>query len=218
MGGARAESRVRTTAAILDAARRAIAEEGAGALSMRAVAREIGMVSSAVYRYFPTREAVITAMLLESYDHLAAELDALAVGVTDDRWRLLAEGMRSWALSSPHEFQLIYGTPIPGYVAPVETIPAAERVARPFLEAGGVGPVEPFSDPELTGQMTRMTAVASGLAPSGAAAVIAELAALIGFITLELNGHFVGSADPADPLFSALLDRQVATLGLIGPR
>lgn len=228
----RAESRAGTTAAILASARRAIAEGGAGALSMRAVARELGMVSSAIYRYFPTREAVITAMVLESYAHLAAELDGVgkldavdkfdavddldAVGeeAAGERWRLLAARMRSWALASPHEFRLIYGTPIPGYVAPKDTIPAAEAVVRPFLEAGGMSRVEPFTGPALTGQMAPLTSAAPGLTASGAAAVIAELSALVGFITLELNGHLVGSADPADHLFAALIDRQMATLGL----
>lgn len=212
MTGVREESRARTTAAILAAARAEIAAKGGGGLSMRAVAREVGLVSSAVYRYFPTRESLLTAMIVESYGHLAA---ALTTTTTDDpglRWRGLAHALRGWAREHPHEFQLIYGTPIPGYVAPPETVPAAESVARPFLEAGAKGEVAPFDDPRLTTQMDPLTG--NGVTGSGAAAVLAELGALVGILTLELSGHLVGTADPADALFDALVGRQVLTLGL----
>ena len=134
MAGAREESRARTTAAILRAAREEIAAHGGGGLSMRAVAREVGMVSSAVYRYFPTREALLTAMILESYEGLAAALGEVRARRADLRWKALGSALRDWALARPHEFQLIYGTPVPGYVAPPETIPAAAAVAAPFLD------------------------------------------------------------------------------------
>lgn len=211
--GIRDESRARTTNAIVEAARREIAERGGGGLSMRAIAREVGLVSSAVYRYFPTREALITAMVIESYSHLDTALaNASAHGSPAQRWTTLAAALRAWALDVPHEFQLIYGTPIPGYVAPPETIPAAGAVAEHFLAVGAAGPVTGFTGAALLAQMTELTA--HGADPSGAAAVIAEVAALIGFLTLELGGHLVGTADPAEPLFTALVARQVASLGL----
>lgn len=127
------------------------------------------------------------------------------------RWRALATTFRDWARAHPHEFQLIYGTPIPGYVAPPETVPAASAVARPFLETGAVGRVEGFTTPELLAQMGPLTG--PGFDPSGSAAVLAELAALVGLVSLELAGHLVGTADPADHLFAALVERQVRTLG-----
>ena len=131
MVGVREESRERTTAAILAAAREEIAAHGGGGLSMRAVAREVGMVSSAVYRYFPTREALLTAMILESYESLAATLEEVRARRADRRWVALGRALRGWAVERPHEFQLIYGTPVPGYAAPPETVPAAAAVARP---------------------------------------------------------------------------------------
>ena len=124
----------------------------------------------------------------------------------------LARAMRDWARSSPHEFQLIYGTPITGYVAPPETIPAAARVADPYLRCAAVQPLEPFGDRALRAQMSELADL--GLDPSGAAATLAELAALVGFVNLELAGHFVGTADPADRLFDALVRRQCASLRL----
>ena len=183
---------------------------------MRAVARDVGMVSSAVYRYFPTREALITAMILESYEGLASALESVRARRPDRRWVALGKALRAWALERPHEFQLIYGTPVPGYVAPPETVPAAAAVARPFLEVAGGASVTPFADPRLAGQMHVLTELTEGVTGEGGGAVLAELAALVGLVTLELGGHLVGSADPADRLFAALLRRQVDTLGLAG--
>ena len=215
MAGVREQSRARTMAAILAAAREEIATRGGGGLSMRAVAREVGMVSSAVYRYFPTREALLTAMILESYEGLAAALAEVRARRPDLRWVALGTALRDWAIDRPHEFQLIYGTPIPGYVAPPETVPAAAAVAAPFLEvAKGVG-APPFARPALVRQMSAFVEVTGG-SGEATAAVVAELGALVGLVTLELGGHLVGSADPADELFRALLRRQVDTLGLGG--
>ena len=203
--GIREQNRAEVMDRILEAARTQIAERGGVGLSMRAVARQVGVASSAVYRYFPTREAVITAMVVESYGHLD---EALSGG---RGWTDCAHRLRDWARANPHEFQLIYGTPIPGYTAPPETIPVAEKVAVHFVHAGSGQAVEEFSTPELTAQMARLTPPEA--ASSATAAVITELAALVGFLTLEIGGHFVGTADPADHLFTALVTRQARTLG-----
>lgn len=214
--GKRDEARQRTTAAIMAAARREIAEEGAGGLSMRAIAREVGMVSSAVYRYFPTREALLTAMIIESYGNLAHALGQVSARTPARRWARLAAALRDWARSAPHEFQLIYGTPVPGYQAPPETVPAAAAVAAPFLQVGEYASVQGFRSRRLTSQMDALVDLVPGLQRSVAAAILAELAALVGAVSLELAGHLVGSADPADHLFDALVERQVVTLGLSG--
>lgn len=203
--GKRDDNRSDVTARIVTAARAEIQAKGGVGLSMRAVAREVGMASSAVYRYFPTREALITAMITESYGHLDEALQS------ETTWAALASALRRWARANKHEFQLIYGTPIPGYVAPAETVPAAERVARHFLQTVGHREVDAFDDANLGSQMAPLTRDAT---PSGAAAVLAELAALVGFVSLEISGHFVGTADPADFLFAALVRRQEVTLGV----
>lgn len=213
MPGTRELARAQTTARILAAAREEIASHGGGGLSMRAIAREVGLVSSAVYRYFPTREALLTAMIVESYGHLDAALGAAPGDSGPDRWRGLAAAFRDWARDHPHEFQLVYGTPIPGYQAPPETVPAAAAVAAHFLDVGAQASVAGFTDDALVDQLTT-PATESGADPSGYAAVLADLAALVGFVSLELAGHFVGTADPADDLYAALVGRQVRTLGL----
>lgn len=210
----RADARAQTTAAILAAARAEVAERGGGGLSMRSVARAVGLVSSAVYRYFPSREALLTAMIIEGYGQLHEALDRVPGSRPDRRWVALGEALRDWARASPLEYQLIYGTPIPGYAAPPETVAAAAAVAQPFVATGAGSPVAAFAAPDLLAQMTALRDLVPDADPSGAAAVLAELAALTGFVSLELAGHFVGTADPADRLYAALLERQVDTLGL----
>lgn len=237
--GKRDEARGETIERILAAAREEIARAGGVGLSMRSVAREVGMVSSAIYRYFPSREDLVTAMILESYRGLADalrkaeaeaeadseaeaeaadEADEAATGSPDagsdaERWRRLADALRRWGLRAPHEFQLIYGTPIPGYVAPAETIPAAGEVAGPFLACLRSRQVAGF---ELPGDGGGMHAFAEdvGVTPSAAAAVVAAISELVGFVGLELAGHFVGLADPADDLYGLVAARQVRDLGL----
>lgn len=211
--GVRDDARTETTARILAAARSEIAERGGGGLSMRAVAREVGLVSSAIYRYFPTREALLTAMIVESYGRLADALGRVDGGGPAERWHGLGEAFRSWATRHPHEFQLIYGTPIPGYVAPPETVPAAASVVSPFLAVGAHADVQGFDGTALHEQLAE-PAAGFDVAPDQLAAVLAEVSALVGFVSLELAGHLVGTADPGDPLYEALLDRQLSTLCL----
>jgi len=212
MVGSREESRRRTTAAILAAARTAIAQHGAAGLSMRAIARDVGLVSSAVYRYFPTRDALLTTMIIESYGNLAGALAAASEEAAD--WRAPGRALRDWARSVPHEFQLIYGTPIPGYRAPPETIPAAAAVVAPFLAVAGGATPAAFSGSMIEAQLQPLADDLPGANPAGVAAVVTELAALVGFVGLELAGHFVGVAEPGDALYEAMLERQVGSLGL----
>lgn len=131
--GARARARIEVTAAIKDEARRQLAAEGAAKLSLRAVARELGMVSSALYRYFPSRDDLLTALIIDAYDSLGETAEAAHSKVADAgplrRWTTVCEAVRGWALAHPHEYALIYGSPVPGYVAPETTVPPAARVA-----------------------------------------------------------------------------------------
>ena len=110
--GARARARMEVTAAIKDEARRQLAAEGAAKLSLRAVARELGMVSSALYRYFPSRDDLLTALIIDAYDSLGESAEAAHAEVADAgrvrRWSAVAEAVRAWALRRPHEYALIY--------------------------------------------------------------------------------------------------------------
>ena len=117
-------------------ARRQLAEQGSAALSLRAVAREVGMVSSAVYRYFPSRDDLLTALIVDAYDAVGAAAEQAARApparaASSPAGSSVSQAIRAWALAHPHEYALIYGSPVPGYAAPPDTIdPATPRRGR----------------------------------------------------------------------------------------
>jgi AcrR family transcriptional regulator len=112
-------------------ARQQMAAEGTAALSLRAIARDMEMTAPALYRYFPSREDLITALIVDAFNALADALEAADAAPTQQdygsRLRAVLMAYRGWALEHPTDFQLIYGNPIPGYSAPRElTVPAPD--------------------------------------------------------------------------------------------
>ncbi|EIV94787.1 TetR/AcrR family transcriptional regulator [Frankia sp. QA3] len=110
--------RVETVRDIKEIALRHMAEQGAAGLSLRAIAREMGMTAGALYSYYDTRDDLITALIVDVYDSLAQALEAARRSRPDDpAGQLEAVGVtyRQWAIGRPPEFQLVYGDPIPGY-------------------------------------------------------------------------------------------------------
>ncbi|WP_030161931.1 TetR/AcrR family transcriptional regulator [Streptomyces sp. NRRL S-244] len=200
--GARERARIEVTAAIKDEARRMLAAEGAAKLSLRAVARELGMVSSALYRYFPSRDELLTALIVDAYDSIGAAAEeadarARAAGAAPrGRWTAVCEAVRSWALGHPHEYSLIYGSPVPGYSAPMDTVAPASRVGNTFIGIvraahAGRGLALPPLPAALRPEAVRMTAdFAEGLPPEVTAALVAAWAQLVGLISFELFGQF----------------------------
>src|SRR5579885_2276359 len=131
-GSIRARVRAEMIDEIKTIARRRLAEEGTN-VSLRAIARDLGMVSSALYRYFPSRDDLLTALIVDAYNSLGEAAEKADAGVADrkdiaGRWLAVARAVREWALHRPHEYALIYGTPVPGYAAPPDTVPPATRV------------------------------------------------------------------------------------------
>ncbi|MGL5852964.1 MAG: TetR/AcrR family transcriptional regulator [Phycicoccus sp.] len=121
----RERRRADLTAEIKDAARRQLATEGLGALSLRGVARDVGMAVSALYRYFASRDDLVTALLVDAY---GAHAEAVEAAVADagedpvDRFRAGLVAFRAWAVERPVEYGLMYGSPLPGYKAPTERL------------------------------------------------------------------------------------------------
>jgi AcrR family transcriptional regulator len=117
---------------IKETAWKQIAESGAPALSLRAIARELKISAPAIYNYFPDRDALVTALIIDAYISFGdSQIEARdAVPESDLHGRMHAIGMayRSWALTHPQRYQLIFGTPLPGYEAPMmEVLPSAAR-------------------------------------------------------------------------------------------
>ena len=152
---ARQRVRAAVTADIVAEARRQVAEVGAGALSLRAVARELGMASSAMYRYFASRDELLTALIVEAYDALGVVAEDAAEATAADkafvRWQTVCRAIRRWAIEHPHEYVLLYGSPVPGYQAPQVTLAPASRVtlalAGLLRDAQASGELDAFDGP-----------------------------------------------------------------------
>ncbi len=124
-----------TIAQIKAVARQQMAEYGTAGLSLRGIAREMGITAPAIYNYFPRLDDLITALIVDAFNALADAMEAAEAAEPSerpyDKIMALCLAYREWAMADPTVFQLIYGNPIPGYHAPEElTIPLARR---PFL-------------------------------------------------------------------------------------
>ena len=223
---ARERVRAELTAEITEAARRQLAEVGAAALSLRAVARELGMASSALYRYFPSRDDLLTRLIIDGYDALgeAAEKADDPSAPPEQRWLAVCRAVRTWAKEHPHEYSLLYGSPVPGYRAPRDTVPAATRVGvllgRVLGDAARAGLLPPSVNGERDPGLISADTVAAlgGDHPDldDAVRVRALLAwsAIYGTISFELFGHFVGAVEDADRYFDRAMTELAGLIGL----
>ncbi len=201
---ARERARAELTREIAEAARRQLATDGAAGLSLRAVARELGMVSSAVYRYFRTRDELLTALIVDGYNAVGAAVEeAEAACPRRDfaaRWLAACGAVRDWALAHPHEYALVYGSPVPGYQAPEQTIGPASRVAlvlgRIISDAHGAGALAPPGNcppppAAFAPDAARLReSVLAGVPDEAAALALATWASLFGLVSFELFGQF----------------------------
>jgi AcrR family transcriptional regulator len=226
---ARERARAELTREIKEEARRQLADSGAQGLSLRSVARELGMVSSALYRYFRSRDELLTALIIDAYDALGAAAEAAnsAQPATDirGRWRATCAAIRDWARANPHEYALIYGSPVPGYQAPRTTVASAIRVVRVMggiladgrpgtRDAGALHREEPVA-PELARQVAIVAeAIAPGVDDGVLARALIAWTQLFGMISFELFGQFVGTLEPADAFFGYTAEQMADYIGL----
>lgn len=124
--------------AIKETAWKQIAEFGAPSLSLRAIARELDITAPSIYNYFPSRDDLVTALIVDAFNSLAesqeATLENIPSGDLPGRFSALGLAYRQWAVDYPQRYQLIFGTPIPRYHAPEElTLPAASRALLPLI-------------------------------------------------------------------------------------
>ncbi|WP_327139840.1 TetR/AcrR family transcriptional regulator [Nocardia sp. NBC_01327] len=221
---ARERARVEITREITDAARRQLAESGAPALSLRAIARELGMVSSALYRYFPSRDELLTALIIEAYNAIGAAVEHAVVEGDSPRarWRAAAVAVRDWGIAHPHEYALLYGSPVPGYVAPQTTVGPASRlpiaileIVRGAWESGTLTMAGDTLSAELIAQSDGLAAlVAPGMPAEAMARSVVAWTQLFGMVSFELTGQLVGSMDPAGPFFDYAVEMMADVVGL----
>jgi AcrR family transcriptional regulator len=139
----RRHSRERMEAQIIDLGRRHLVERGAAGLSLRAIARELGMVSSAVYRYVASRDELLTLLVIDAYSELADVVDRAREAVPDpwsDDVVAITRAAHGWAIANPASWALLYGSPVPGYHAPAErTVGPGTRVIGALFDAVAAG-------------------------------------------------------------------------------
>ncbi len=226
----RERAREQTMTEIVAIGRKHLATEGAAALSLRAVARDLGVVSSAVYRYVANRDELLTLLLVDAYTELGDEVDQAVDSIDADdyaaRFRALGRTVRSWALREPARYALLFGSPVPGYHAPSEetTTPGTRVIAtltRLFTQAYGAGALreDDLPAPRMSGRFSadvravrqEMTLeIPDHLVVRG----VLVWAALFGAVNFEVFGQY-GHDTFSDP--EELFEHHLAALaGLIG--
>ena len=198
--------------------RRQLARDGAAGLSLRSVARSLDMASSAIYRYVDSRDELLTLLIVAGYHRLGDALEAAgATGATPrERWVATCEALRAWAHDHPHEYALLYGSPVPGYAAPQDTVDPATRVYA-ALAAPLAGSSRDW--PEVDGSLAADgAAITSGLgvdAPAAAGiALLRAWAGLFGLVTLELFGHTHGVVTDHAQMYARHVEALADELGL----
>jgi AcrR family transcriptional regulator len=229
VGGSAGSIRARVRAEMIDEikaiARRHLATDGAN-LSLRAVARDIGMVSSAIYRYFPSRDDLLTALIIDAYNALGDAVEAADAEITDradlrGRFLAISHTVRRWALTQPAEYALLFGSPVPGYAAPQETIVAAARTPGALVQVladGFASGVLAASAEELPKNVRKdlvraRDAIAPGLPPSILMRGMTGWIHMFGAVSFELFGQLNNVIEAREDYF----DRQMRDLAdLIG--
>jgi AcrR family transcriptional regulator len=213
-----------------------LATDGAPGLSLRAIARDLGMASSAVYRYVASRDDLLTRLIIDAYDSLgaAAEASEAVVDRADlaGRWAAICTTVRGWAMANPNEYALIYGSPVPGYVAPTDTVGPASRVSNLFVlllqdvverrpaSADPVPDGDRAADPAAWHAALKpiRDAMPAGIPDTAIQAGLMVWSALFGVISFELFGQFHNvveeDAGARDAFFTECVQRWASQLGL----
>ena len=229
--------RATTTDEIKATARRILVADGPDALSLRAIAREMGMTAPAIYRYFGSREEllkhVIADMFVELSHDIQAAVQAVGRGSGDMTAKLMTAAweFRRWSLNHPREFGLIFGSPLPGVSIEQDEITAeagAEFGNAFFVLIAELWQRQPFPvpadeeiDPGMREQLLRyqegLGDLAAGL-PLGMLLVFLRCwVRLYGIVSLEVFGHLGFALDDGRPMFEIMLSEAAPLLGLTYP-
>jgi AcrR family transcriptional regulator len=226
---AREKGRAELTREIKDVARRLLERDGAAALSLREVSREMGIGASTLYRYFRNRDELLTALIIDAFNQLggaAEDADAAArrAGAgCGARWLAACRAVRGWALAHPHEFALVYGSPVSGYEAPGDTVGPATRItgvlATILADAVASGELHPPASVLPGPRLIAPQVLASYDAPAPPYEDLIERSlvlwiALIGTISFELFGHLHNTVTDYAAYFDAAITISAQCAGL----
>jgi AcrR family transcriptional regulator len=212
----REDIRQQTIEEIKTVARRQMGQSGTGGLSLRAIAREMEITAPAIYNYFASLDDLITALIVDGFAGLAEALEQVGIATSRAtpvaRLRAVMLEYRQWAIDHAVEFQLIYGNPIPGYVAPAQiTVPLVQRgfvaLAYPLVEAWDAGLVRlpPMYEQMPATVLPAIRQIREQFAPPYPDGLIYALIVgwtrIHGMITLELFGHTPPTVGDAEAFY-----------------
>lgn len=197
-------------AQILELGRDQLAERGAADLSVRAIARDLGMVSSAMYRYVASRDELLTALIIQAYDRLGEQAEAAARSRSTPGRRFVrtATAIGEWAHSHPHEWALLFGSPVPGYRAPQSTVQPGVRVPAVLValateqhHQGGLD--APLPTPPIPRRLSAQATAVRGALDTDLPDVailrcLMAWAMINGVISFDLFGQLANTFDPGD--------------------
>lgn len=225
--GKRQDTRDKIERQIIELGRSHLVTDGAAGLSVRAIARDLGMVSSAVYRYVASRDDLLTLLLVDAYTELADVVDEARASTAGSwRGRLLgmARAARTWAVANPAAWALLYGSPVPGYHAPSEsTVGPGTRVVGALFAViaegiadGDVGSADAVATQAMSSDFDK---VRVEFAFPGDDLTVTKCfllwAALVGAISLEVFGQY-GADTLSDPaaVFESQIDLLLASFAV----
>ena len=212
--------RAQVRAEVKQAALDQLAQAGPAGVSISAIGKQLGVSGPALYRYFASRDDLLTELVIDAYHDLANALAAAASPVPDGdshgRFEALASAYRRWAVAEPHRYRLLFGPPLPGYEAHAQRLVEASWAAMNLLlevlrgfAAGAAEPSGPLAS-ELTAWAQQGN---QRVDPGTALHAILIWSQLHGIVSLEIAGNFASMSIDADQLFEIQLAAITATLG-----
>ncbi len=216
------ENRAAKAEQIKGVARHCLANDGAAGLSLREIARRMNESSSALYRYFPTRDALLTALIIDAYNDLGSTAErawqAAQRKTPTNQFVAVCKAIRSWSLEHRDEFALIFGSPIPNYAAPESTIAPAARIPLVLAHIARSGTIDAsnFGPVSLPPRVldARLGELLPDMSPDQMSRCLMAWSAIFGLLSFELFGHFVNSVAKSDEYFSSAVYEIARRLGL----
>ncbi|MFD9795768.1 TetR/AcrR family transcriptional regulator [Streptomyces sp. NPDC059070] len=220
----RARYREQTRAEIKAMALQQLAEGGAQSVALTRIAKEMGLSGPALYRYFASRDDLLSDLIRDAYDDLAwtvAHTSGDRAAGPRSALHALADAWLDWATAQPHRYLLIQGPPVPGYAAPPDALERARAALGPFLLLFAAGdPVEVFrptvaemaawvrEDDSVADWLQERARLVPGDPRAGTALAGAVLAwsQLHGTVSLAVSGQYEGMRQRARTLLTAQVD------------
>ncbi len=205
---------------------RQLADGGVEALSLNQIAAELGLTGPAIYRYFTTRNELLTELIVDAYSDLSAAMEETprkaGTPAGAAQLRALAEAYRAWALGQPHRYRLLFSAPMPGYDAnAARLVEAADRAMAIYLEAiarAGIFSPEKSVGQSLASQLRDWSRKHQReLAPDILYLGLITWTRLHGFISLEIEGAFASMGIDPDAMFKREVDALIGDRRAIRP-